>query len=176
MFTFSPEDTKDKVIQTITYALHTQQLEVVEENFTKPWGAYWRIADNNLQRFIEYYFQDEDIEMTPQIPMSPKILLVAPGQRLSWQYHFRRGEIWKVVYGPVRAIISPTDVETEIKTYKNNQIIKIKPQERHRLLGADNWGVIAEIWQHTDINNPSNEEDNVRLADDYGREGTNTRN
>jgi hypothetical protein len=29
--------------------------------------------------------------------------------------------------------------------------------------------LVAEIWQHTDPGNPSNEDDIVRLADDYSR-------
>jgi hypothetical protein len=40
---------------------------------------------------------------------------------------------------------------------------------RHRLVGLGDWGVLAEIWQHTDLQNPSDEEDIVRLQDDYGR-------
>lgn len=31
------------------------------------------------------------------------------------------------------------------------------------------WGVVAEIWQHTDKDNPSNEDDIVRVQDDFGR-------
>jgi hypothetical protein len=29
-------------------------------------------------------------------------------------------------------------------------------------------GIVAEIWQHTDLNQPSDEEDIVRLQDDFG--------
>jgi mannose-6-phosphate isomerase len=35
--------------------------------------------------------------------------------------------------------------------------------ERHRLIGLASCGVIAEIWQHTDPKDPSDEEDIVRL-------------
>ena len=47
--------------------------------------------------------------------------------------------------------------------------IRLKQGERHRLIGVDNWGIIAEIWQHTDAVNPSNEDDIVRVQDDFGR-------
>jgi mannose-6-phosphate isomerase len=47
--------------------------------------------------------------------------------------------------------------------------ITIKQDERQRLFGINDWAIIAEIWQHTDPNNPSNEEDIVRVQDDYGR-------
>ena len=30
-------------------------------------------------------------------------------------------------------------------------------------------GIVEEVWLHTDPSNPSNEEDNHRLADDFGR-------
>ena len=29
--------------------------------------------------------------------------------------------------------------------------------------------MVSEIWQHTDPNNPSDENDIVRISDDYGR-------
>ena len=47
--------------------------------------------------------------------------------------------------------------------------ITLKKGERHRLIGLSDFAVIAEIWQHTDPNNPSDEKDIVRLSDDYGR-------
>jgi hypothetical protein len=37
------------------------------------------------------------------------------------------------------------------------------------LIGLDQQALVAEIWQHTDPKNPSNEEDIVRLQDDFGR-------
>jgi mannose-6-phosphate isomerase len=47
--------------------------------------------------------------------------------------------------------------------------VSLKKGERHRLVGVEEWGIIAEIWQHTDIKNPSNEDDIVRVQDDFGR-------
>ena len=52
---------------------------------------------------------------------------------------------------------------------KEGDIIKIQTEERHRLVGLSNFGVVAEIWIHTDLNNPSDEQDIVRLQDDYSR-------
>lgn len=173
---FSPTDLKEDVIKTISYMLHIQQLKVVEENFTKPWGAYWRIADEDLERFLHFYFPSDTIAVSPNLSQSPKILLVAPNQRLSWQYHHRRSEIWKVAFGPVKAARSDTDDQGEPKEYQTGELITLSTEERHRLIGAENWGVVAEIWKHTDQLNPSAEEDNIRVQDDYGREGTNTRN
>ena len=101
--------------------------------------------------------------------LSPKILVVAPDKRLSWQYHHRRAEIWKVVNGTVGVIMSDTDKEGELKSYKPGDQITLKKGERHRLVGLKEWGTVAEIWQHTDANNPSDEDDIVRVQDDFGR-------
>ena len=52
---------------------------------------------------------------------------------------------------------------------RENEQIKLKQGERHRLIGLDGFGIFSEIWQHTDPDNPSDENDIVRLSDDYGR-------
>ena len=55
------------------------------------------------------------------------------------------------------------------ENYGEGDQIKLKQGERHRLIGLDDYCLVAEIWQHTDKNNPSNEEDIVRVQDDFGR-------
>jgi hypothetical protein len=37
------------------------------------------------------------------------------------------------------------------------------------LIGLEGWGVVAEFWQHTDPDYPSDEDDIVRVQDDYSR-------
>ena len=110
-----------------------------------------------------------EIQITNKL--SPKILVVAPHKRLSWQYHFRRAEIWKVIAGTsVGVKISDTDEQSqEVKILESGSFIQMDTGERHRLIGLDDWGVVAEIWQHTDQENPSDEDDIVRLQDDFGR-------
>ena len=95
--------------------------------------------------------------------------MLAPNTRLSWQYHFRRAEIWRCVEGPVAVATSDNDEEKEKIILQKGDTIRLKQGERHRLIGVDNWGIIAEIWQHTDAVNPSNEDDIVRVQDDFGR-------
>jgi len=101
--------------------------------------------------------------------LSPKILMVNPGQRLSWQYHYRRREMWTVVEGPVAVATSPTDEELPAKDYAKGDLITLQCGERHRLIGKDSMGIVAEFWIHTDFNHLSDEEDIVRLQDDYAR-------
>jgi len=37
------------------------------------------------------------------------------------------------------------------------------------LIGLDSWSIVSEIWQDTDPEQPSDEDDIVRLQDDFGR-------
>jgi hypothetical protein len=44
-----------------------------------------------------------------------------------------------------------TDEEGEIKDLVSGAFIQLEKGERHRLIGLDSWGIVAEIWQHTDL-------------------------
>ena len=87
--------------------------------------------------------------------LSPKILIMKPATRLTWKYHNRRAAIWQVYKGSAGIIRSDTDVENEMKVYNEGDQIILQQGERHRLIGLDDYSVVAEIWQHTDANNPS---------------------
>lgn len=95
--------------------------------------------------------------------------MVAPHKRLSWQYHHRRAEIWRCIDGEVAVATSVTDQEDQKHVLKVGDKIKLAQGQRHRLVGLDGWGIVAEIWQHTDAANPSDEDDIIRLQDDFGR-------
>jgi mannose-6-phosphate isomerase len=101
--------------------------------------------------------------------LSPKILIVKPKSRLSWQYHNRRTEIWQVYKGTAGIIRSDSDEENEMKVYNEGAQIVLQQGERHRLIGLNETSVVAEIWQHTDANHPSDEDDIIRVQDDFGR-------
>ena len=66
-------------------------------------------------------------------------------------------------------IRSKNNIENSMDIHPMGDVITFDIQERHRLIGLDNIGVVAEIWQHIDIDNPSDENDIVRLQDDYKR-------
>ncbi len=171
------EATRDGSDLGVLYGRIRQALEydftIAEENTEKPWGAYWRIKSDEADRFIgkfpfgvspeEARFGIEGAEL------SPKILLVDPGQRLSWQYHNRRAERWVFLTdGAYRR--SGDDEEGEIIYAKAGDVVQFEKGERHRLEGLDGRVVlVAEIWQHTDRDHASDEDDIVRLADDYQR-------
>ena len=101
--------------------------------------------------------------------LSPKILLVEPGKKLSWQYHHRRAEIWKLIAGRAGVIKSDDDFEKEVILLEPGDLVELQQGDRHRLIGLDQWGIVAEIWRHTDADNPSDEDDIIRLQDDFGR-------
>ena len=96
-------------------------------------------------------------------------MIVEKDKRLSWQYHHRRSEVWKVINGKAGVVISDTNEEKPIQVKSAGDVIILNEGERHRLIGLDQWGIIAEIWQHTDAEKPSDEEDIVRVQDDFGR-------
>ena len=64
---------------------------------------------------------------------------------------------------------SHTDEEGELVVYQVGETIKLAQGERHRLIGLDKQAIIAEIWQHTDAAQPSDENDIIRVQDDFGR-------
>lgn len=143
---------------------------IISSDLNRPWGGFYVIDENQAQQFADTFFDGMDIS-TLKIggKLSPKILLVAPEKRLSWQYHNRRAEIWKVVSGQVGVVRSETDQEGDLVVHTTGEVIKLAQGERHRLVGLAEQGVIAEIWQHTDAAHPSDEDDIVRVQDDFGR-------
>ena len=143
--------------------------QIVDSNLEKPWGAYFCIDENQAQVFSDKFFDGIDIDsLKIENKLSPKILIVKPNTRLSWQYHNRRAEIWQVYKGQVGVVQSDTDIEKELKNYMPADQIKLRQGERHRLVGLSDYGVVAEIWQHTD-EIPSNEDDIIRVQDDFNR-------
>lgn len=166
-----PSDTpKESVFENIAAWLDDQGFEVANKDATRPWGGFFVIEESQAPQFISTFFPHLSlVDFEGFSKLSPKILLVAPGRRLSWQYHHRRSEIWKVVGGNAAIVISDTDDETPVQQLPLGTVVSLRQGERHRLVGADEWGVIAEIWQHTDPEHPSDEDDIVRVQDDFGR-------
>ena len=161
---------KQALFLQIATQLKQQGLTIASEDHSRPWGGFFVIDEDQAQQFANVYFDGISVkQLRKSGKLSPKMLLVAPHQRLSWQYHHRRAEIWQVVRGPVGVVTSPSDEQGEPKTYYVGERIILQQGERHRLVGLNNWGVLAEIWQHTDASNPSDEDDIVRVQDDFGR-------
>lgn len=143
-------------------------IESVDQN--RPWGGFFVINEEQAQEFANEFFDGLDTnELRISGKLSPKILIVAPNKRLSWQYHHRRAEIWRCIKGKVGVIKSSTNDENDLIILNEGEYIQLPQGERHRLVGLDDYGIVAEIWQHTDSNHPSTEDDIVRIQDDFGR-------
>ena len=128
------------------------------------------IDETQVQDFLNKFFKGLDVN-TLKIggKLSSKIPIVKPNALLSWQYHNRRAEIWQVYKGTAGIIRSDADEENEMRVYSEGDQIILKQGERHRLIGLDDYCVVAEIWQHTNATYPSDEDDIMRVQYDFGR-------
>ena len=107
----------------------------------RPWGAYTVLLDA------------DDCKV--------KRITVKPNQRLSYQYHFKRSEVWIMVSGSGTVTLDDKD-----QPVKPGDIITIAPEQRHRVVGGDEGLVSIEVQRGTYFG----EDDIVRLSDDYGRQ------
>lgn len=161
---------KSEVFDRVENYLTDLGLSISTKDLNRPWGGFFVLEENQILKFRELFF--EDVELTEEQlcqKLSPKFLLVAPDARLSWQFHHRRAELWKLIAGKSAVSRSPTDDQGPVNQMILGKVVSLEKGERHRLIGTDNWGVVAEIWMHTDPADPSNEDDIVRLQDDYSR-------
>ena len=152
---------------SIKKEIESKGYNVVGCDFNRPWGGFLLIDEIQSTQFIKEFISTEIIKIEGRV--SPKILIINPNSRLSWQYHYRRKEIWKIYRNKVGIIRSKTNFEEDMCIYNAGDFIKFDQEERHRLIGLSKPGIVAEIWIHTDINNPSDEKDIIRIQDDYSR-------
>lgn len=170
LLNLTPQSPKWEVSNQVEEFLKGLGLSILNRDFERPWGGFFVIDENQIKSFASTFF--EEVNLTAQqldMKLSPKILVVSPGARLSWQYHHRRAELWNLIAGKAGIVRSQTDAEGKQESMQIHQIVSLSQGERHRLVGLDNWGVVAEIWMHTDPTHPSDESDIVRLSDDYSR-------
>ena len=166
----SDHDSKDTAFHKAQSYLDELTLRVVSKDFKRPWGGFFVIDELQADQFARHFFPEVTTdELRIGGKLSPKILMVQPAKRLSWQYHHRRAEIWKLVAGEAGVMTSETDVQGLVRKLNVGEIVRLRQGQRHRLVGLDGWGMISEIWQHTDPGKASDEDDIVRVQDDFGR-------
>jgi len=161
---------KSEVFEKVALFLAELGFEISSKDMDRPWGGFFVLEESQILKFKSEFFPEvalSDDQLKQKL--SPKFLLVAPNARLSWQYHFRRAELWKLIAGKSAICRSGSDEQGPVEPMTQGQVVSLEKGERHRLIGTDNWGVVAEIWMHSDPENPSDEEDIVRLQDDYSR-------
>jgi len=107
----------------------------------RPWGKFEKFHENK--------------------PCTVKLIYVNQNSRLSLQYHNKRSEFWKVIKGTAMVELNGrTMILTEGET------LTIPRQAKHRVGALDSGCVILEISY-----GKFDEDDIVRLEDDYERSG-----
>ena len=158
------------ILKDVELLLSNNNLNIISKDIDRPWGGFYVLDESQAQNFSSLFFNNLDVsKLFLSGKLSPKILVIKPKKRLSWQYHHRRSEIWSVIKGGIIVSKSDDDVEKKLINLKAGEQIKIKRKERHRIIGTDKHALVAEIWIHTDKDNPSDEEDIVRVQDDFDR-------
>ncbi len=169
-FELSEQATRQEVFGIVAEYLASQNLSVDAKDLERLWGGFFAISEEQTNLFVGLFFPELRVEsLRGKGRLSPKVLMVEPRKKLSWQYHHRRAEIWKSIYRGVGVVSSLTDVEGGLRNLREEESIELAQGQRHRLVGLETWGVVAEIWLHTDPSHPSDEEDIVRLEDEFGR-------
>jgi mannose-6-phosphate isomerase-like protein (cupin superfamily) len=159
-----------EIFEAVAAFLKRLNLDPQSQDLERPWGGFFTFGEERAPDFQGMFFPELSREILSRSGrLSPKILMVEPRKKLSWQYHHRRSEIWKSLHGNVGVFVSATNLPGPLIALKDDNTIQIAQGQRHRLVGLETWGVIAEIWLHTDPHVPSDENDIVRLEDDFGR-------
>ena len=90
-----------------------------------------------------------------------KKIVVKPKQKLSYQSHKKRNELWFIVFG--EAIVTKNDEQFKLG---KSDFIYIKIGDKHRIENTDNDNDLILI----EISQPEfDENDNMRYEDDYNR-------
>lgn len=161
---------KSEVFQQAAHILLSRGFRLIDLDINRPWGFFLSVDESQAPEFIKEFYEGIDLEDTDtSLPLRPKFLGIAPGRRLSWQYHHRRSEVWRTLAGAYDLVTSDTDSEKMPKTINEGEVVKIPQGARHRGVGLDNWALVAEIWEHTDSTKLSSEDDIIRVQDDFGR-------
>jgi mannose-6-phosphate isomerase-like protein (cupin superfamily) len=110
------------------------------ERINRPWGWY-----ENIQEDTGY---------------KVKRLYVQPNKKISLQYHIQRNEHWIVVSGDGKFELNEIVKDVSIGDY-----IFVPMTAKHRIVGGSCGIMIIEI----QLGKICDEEDIVRLEDEYGR-------
>lgn len=168
----SPLRHKESIIKEVIDLLG-QNFTVAEVDVSRPWGGFIKLSDKDAEKFINEMFNTSLSEASlgvAKAKISPKILVVEPGKRLSWQYHEKRAELWRFL-SPGAYHSSNNDKQGSIIIAKIDTKVQFEVLQRHRLVALESgFCLVGEIWQHSDPNELSNEDDILRVQDDYSRQ------
>lgn len=107
----------------------------------KPWGSYTNLLDEEYTKV--------------------KKIVIKPGEAPSYQYHFKRSEIWIIVKG-----LAEIKIDDSVVVYSTGDIITIPKQAKHQVR---NIGEDELVFVEVQLGDYFGEDDIVRLEDKYGR-------
>ncbi len=90
-----------------------------------------------------------------------KRIIVNPGERLSYQKHFKREELWTVVLGEATVTLNGA-----VSRYKAGESVRIPKEAFHRVANEESSPLVFIEIQRGEY---FGEDDIVRIEDDYGR-------
>lgn len=108
---------------------------------TRPWGTFENLLDSNYCKV--------------------KQIVIKPGQAPSYQYHFKREEVWVIVQG--KGELTLNDIKT---TVKQGEIIHVPVKAKHQITNNTDRDL---IFIEVQMGEYFGEDDIVRLKDNYGR-------
>jgi mannose-6-phosphate isomerase len=114
----------------------------MKDDSIRPWGQYFIL----------------DVGETYKV----KRIDVAPGGRLSYQYHYKRAEVWTMVQGTGRVTLDGVQ-----KDYKTGEVAIIPLGAKHRIENPFKEPLVFIEIQHGTY---FGEDDIGRIEDDYDRE------
>ena len=132
---------------SVDYRIHDMVVDFLNssngvESNIRPWGRYEVLIDEKKYKV--------------------KRIIVKPGQRPSYQYHFKRSETWVIVAGEGKVTINDN-----VKTICSGDIIEVPVECKHRIENTNDSDdlVFIEIQRGSYFG----EDDIVRVEDDYDR-------
>ena len=111
------------------------------ESESRPWGDFHVLYDGELCKV--------------------KKIVIKPDQAPSYQYHFKREELWHIVQGS--GVLKLDDELIEVST---GQTVNIKLEQKHQI---KNTGEDDLIFIEIQTGSYFGEDDIVRIEDNYGR-------
>jgi len=121
-------------------------------------GHYRRILENHKRRDTRPWGSWESLRLMPDHKV--KHIYVAPGEKLSLQYHHRRREVWTVVAGSGVITVGEEALEA-----LPGRVFIVEKGQKHRAEGGPQGLHFIEVQTGDYLG----EDDIVRLEDRYGR-------
>tara|TARA_Y100001970_G_C14202169_1_gene841756 strand:+ start:941 stop:1291 length:351 start_codon:yes stop_codon:yes gene_type:complete len=111
------------------------------EREVRPWGRFFVLHDEKKYKI--------------------KRIEINPGERLSYQYHNKRSEVWTIVDG-----YATVTIESEVRELSYGDTVLISQGSKHRI---ENKGSKKLVFIEIQTGSYFGEDDIVRIEDDYNR-------